>query len=132
MSIFFNWSGSKRVWWRFANWNDFNWSAKSFWHNKSSSLVKETWSYMFLGWMHTMISVISLWTNILYRKRQPTLQLRKCIVRCTSIFYFRTIIVPYICQRYAIDCKIKFIFIYRWLMSHIPRQRCWRNWKTTK
>ena len=105
---------------------------KSFWHNKPWNLVKETWSYRFLGWMYTMVSVISLGTNILYTNREPTLWLRRDIVRCASRFYFRTIVVPCLCQWYASGCKIKSVFICRWFMSHVPKWKCRRNWKKTK
>ena len=65
--------------------------------------------------MYTMISVISLWTNILYSNSETTLRLRKGIVRCTSRFYFSTIIALFISQRHATGCKMKSIFICRWL-----------------
>ena len=56
-----------------------------------------------------MVSVISLWTNILYRNREPAPWLRKGIVWCTSRFYFRTIVVLSLCQRHTSRCKIKSI-----------------------
>ena len=59
----------------------------------------------FFGPMYRMVSVISLWTNILYRNREPTVWLRKDIVRCTTRFS---------------GFKIKSIFMFRWLMSHVP------------
>ena len=51
---------------------------------------------------------------------EPTLWLRKGIMWCTSRFYFRTIVDLYLFQRHASDCKINSVFIYRWLMSHVP------------
>ena len=65
--------------------------------------------------MYMMVSLISLWKNILCRIREPTFWLQKDIVRCTSRFCFRTIVVPYLCQRHVSACKIKSIFIWRWL-----------------
>ena len=115
MSIFLNRKDFKRFWWRFAIWNDLSWSTKSFWHNKPWNDVKGNWSHWFLRPMYTLVSVISLWTNILYRNREPTLCLRKDILRCTTRFYFRTTVVPYLCQRHASGCKIKSIFVCRWL-----------------
>ena len=38
---------------------------------------------------------------------------RKGIVRCASRFYFRTIEAPCFCQRHALGCKMKSIFICR-------------------
>ena len=74
----------------------------------------------------SMVLVISLWINILYKNREPTLWFWKGIGRCAWRFYFRTF-VPYLCQQHASGFKIKFIFICRWLMSHVS----W-NWKTIK
>ena len=33
----FNRQDIKRIWWKFANWNDTYWSPESVWHNKSRS-----------------------------------------------------------------------------------------------
>ena len=49
-----------------------------------------------------------------YRNREPTLWLQKDIVWCTTRFYFRTIVVPYLCQWHASGCKIKSIFTCWW------------------
>ena len=65
----------------------------------------------------SMVLVISLWRNILYKNREPTLWFWKVIVRCAWRFYFRTF-VPYLCQQHASGLKIKFIFICRCLMFH--------------
>ena len=48
-----------------------------------------------------------------YRNIESTLRLQKDILRCTTRFYFNTIVVPYLCQRHASDCKIKSIFIWQ-------------------
>ena len=54
---------------------------------------KEIWNYRFFGSIYSMVSVTSLWTNILSRNRELALWLRKVIVPCTSRLYFRTTVV---------------------------------------
>ena len=72
----------------FPNWNDFNWSTKSFWHNKPQNLVQEIWSYRFFWPMYTMVLVISLWTNILLEKKSQLSDYGKisCDVPPATIF----------------------------------------------
>ena len=53
-------------------------------------------------------------------------------MRCTTRFYFRTIVAPYLCQWHASGCNIKSIFKCRWLMPHAPTYGCRTNLKTAR
>ena len=70
-----------------------------------------------------MVSVISLWRNIIYGNREPALWSRKSILRSTTMLFFRTIDVPCLCRRHTSSCKIKPNFICRRLMKI---ERCHR------
>lgn len=130
MLVYSSRSDVKKIWWKF--WLDwYYWVSKSLW-DKNHKCFRKTESYQIFKPKHEIVCIISLWVNIFFVYRKPTLRFWNNFFWDSFGFHSVDSYISHVCPWYAPRSEIYLTWICWWFLPYLLTCRCDKYWWKTQ